>query len=75
MMFSKYILRKTKSFIKNEKYHDLEKMVTRLKKRGDLASFFWRLDSTVKCPPQVWANVYNLFSIHANLFPVRITAK
>ena len=74
-MFSEYILKKTKKFIKQEKYQDLEKMVTKLKKKGDLATFFWRLDNIVKCPPQVWENVYNLFSVHTNLFPVRITTK
>ena len=74
-MFSKYILRKTKSFINQEKYQDLEKMVTRLKKRGDLSSFFWRLDRTVTCPPNVWEAVYNLFIRHTNLFPVRIIPK
>jgi len=75
MMFSQYILKKTKKIIKQEKYHELGKMVARLKKKGDLASFFWRLDGVVTVPPQVWENVYNLFKNHTNLFPIRITAK
>ena len=48
MMFSKYILKKTKSIIKQEKYHELEKMVTRLTDIVGIGLVLWN-DSIVGC--------------------------
>ena len=74
-IFSKYILKKTKTFIHQEKYTDLDKLVLRLKKRGDVAVYYWFLDNTIKCSPKIWENVYIIFRTHANLFPIRIRPK
>ena len=74
-MFSNYIVRKTKTFIVTEKYAELNKMVKRLKKRGDICLFFWYLDDRVSCKSHVWENVYEIFREHVNLWPVRISPK
>jgi len=70
--FSKYILRKTKTFIKERQYDALDRLVLRLKKRGDVALFFWFLDNHVTCPPKIWEKVFTIFRSHVDLFPIQI---